>query len=548
MNGVLFQGFHWFLATNFPGSNGRNLWQFLAGEADHLRSIGITAVWMPPAYRGANRTGVGYDVYDHYNIGEFPAHKDSNVATRYGTQADLKAAVTALHGNGQNQSIGVYADIVLNHKTGGDESDGFWEAIRVEKHDRTLERWGAGWEEGKIEVKSYTKFQYPERGGRYSAFTWEAKHFDSVDTVTNIRQHNNNFTDSGSYIYRFLYNELGYEPHIKNFERWVDLEKGNFDFFTACDFDYGRPDVRAEMKAWGEWYIREFGFDGVRLDAVKHISAGYIREWLGHVRHHTGKNLFAVAEYIPQTLSTLHGYIEEVSTRGDYPQTVSLFDFPLFFKFRELSWQGDRYSLANLFGDTLVAEQPALAVTFVENHDYEFGRDPDSHVKDWFKPLAYAFILLRKDGYPCVFFPDYYGSVDHDVHKGYQIGKAYLQLLLKLRKQFALGEEQSFVQHTVAGWMRLGFVPGAKGAMAVVINTAYNRVQAIRMHTARPFTQFYHLATIRHTPGGYLVVRGAYEVYGNKEQGLWTDHNGWADFVADGGAVSIWLEAGTVLE
>ncbi|RYG49652.1 MAG: alpha-amylase, partial [Chitinophagaceae bacterium] len=125
MNGVLFQGFHWFLATNFPGSQNRNLWQFLADEADHLRAIGITAVWIPPAYWGANRTGVGYDVYDHYNIGEFPAHGDANVATRYGTKADLKAAVTALHGNGQNQPISVYADIVLNHKTGGDESDGF---------------------------------------------------------------------------------------------------------------------------------------------------------------------------------------------------------------------------------------------------------------------------------------------------------------------------------------------------------------------------------------------------------------------------------------
>lgn len=28
----------------------------------------------------------------------------------------------------------------------------------------------------------------------------------------------------------------------------------------------------------------------------------------------------------------------------------------------------------------------------------------------WFKPLAYAFILTRAEGYPSVFYGDYYGT------------------------------------------------------------------------------------------------------------------------------------------
>lgn len=548
MNGVLLQGFHWFFPAGSLSANKRRLWQFLQEEADWYRAIGIDAIWIPPAYRGQDQNGVGYDVYDHYNIGEFPLDDTSKAITRYGTKDELKAAIKALHGNGNQKRVEVYADIVLNHRSGGKPNPGFWEAIRVDPNDRTNELWGEGWQRGKVEVRAYTRFDYPERGDTYSSFTWDARHFDSVDAAYELRQDGESFSEQGNYIYRFLYNEAGFDPHIKNFERWVSLEKGNFDFLTSCDFDYGRRDVREEMKAWGEWFVKEFDLDGVRLDAVKHISAGFIREWVGHVRYKRGKDLFAVAEYISGTTDTLHWYLNEVTAKGDFPQRICLFDFPLFFKFREAGRRGEDYDLRELFRNTLMEEQPALAVTFVENHDYEYGRGFQCHVEAWFKPLAYAFILLRENGFPCLFFPDYYGSQDLFEHKGYQSGRQYLDLLLKLRKQFALGEEVWAAGSTVAGWTRLGFVPGARGAMAVVINTAYNRVQSIELETARIYKLFYHLATIKWTGNGYLVVKGAYTMYGNKEEGVWTDANGRGDFVADGGAVSIWIEEGAGLE
>jgi alpha-amylase len=181
----------------------------------------------------------------------------------------------------------------------------------------------------------------------------------------------------------------------------------------------------------------------------------------------------------------------------EYPQPITVFDFPLYFKFKRAAREREEFHLRELFEGTLQAEQPKLAVTFVENHDYEYGREYQSHVEAWFKPLAYAIILLRRGGYPCLFFPDYYGSLDVGDHKGYLSGRTYLELLLKLRKQFALGEELTYVQSSVAGWTRLGFVAGAKGAMAVVMNTAHGRVQAIRMHVGRGQREFYHLATCK---------------------------------------------------
>lgn len=91
--------------------------------------------------------------------------------------------------------------------------------------------------------------------------------------------------------------------------------------------------------------------------------------------------------------------------------------------------------------------------------------------------------------------------------------------------------------------------------MAAVINNAYNRVEAISMNTGRSNKRFYHLATIKTTEDGFLMVCGRqrrgganrYELYSDKAEGLWTDENGWADFLADGGTAAIWIKEGVGL-
>lgn len=410
VNGVMLQGFHWFLKGQFP--DGRHLWRFLKDEADNLRAAGFDAVWIPPAYKPAgNRdNSVGYDVFDHFDLGEFDAQ--GRVRTKYGTKSELLDAIAALHGDNGQKRISVYADVVLNHKMGG-EAHGWWQAVRVDKEQRNVERWAPGYESGEIEIRGWTKFEHAERANTYSSFKWASRHFDSVDAVDNIRQNGNEFKDpAGKYIYRYLHNELNYVPPDKEFDHWVSLEKGNYDYLTGADLDYGRHDVREEMKYWGAWLVPELGLDGIRADAVKHFDADFMREWLGHVRAQSQTDLFAVGEYIAGDTKPLHDYIGRVSAYGEYPQRITLFDFPLHFKFKEAARKGDSYDLRWLSSGTLVSEQPALAVTFVENHDYEYGRDYESHVEEWFKPLAYAFILLRQGGYPCIFFPDYFGSGD----------------------------------------------------------------------------------------------------------------------------------------
>jgi alpha-amylase len=254
-----------------------------------------------------------------------------------------------------------------------------------------------------------------------------------------------------------------------------------------------------------------------------------------------------VAEYISETTGPLHDYLTQVSARGDYPQDICLFDFPLRFKFHRASWAGDSFDLRELGRDTLLAEQPSKAVTFVENHDYQYGREWESHVLEWFKPLAYAYILLRAGGYPCIFHADYYGVDPRLDGRGQAPGQEYLQLLLTLRKHFALGEERYYDERNVAGWVRLGETASAR-ALAVVVNNASAGVQSLWMDTGRSNRRFVHLATLKAAPqrsdtgAGFQVLRDAYPAYADNAEALLTCSDGWAHFPSDAGSVAIWLE------
>ena len=94
-NGVMMQGFYWDVPTSTPAGT---WWQNLGSKATELGQAGITAVWLPPAYKGSGALDVGYGVYDRYDLGEF--NQKGTVATRYGTISQLQSAIGALHGQG----------------------------------------------------------------------------------------------------------------------------------------------------------------------------------------------------------------------------------------------------------------------------------------------------------------------------------------------------------------------------------------------------------------------------------------------------------------
>ncbi|HHU52616.1 MAG TPA: alpha-amylase, partial [Clostridiaceae bacterium] len=90
-NGLAIQYFEWYLP------NDGKLWQRLREDIPQLKEMGITAVWIPPCYKGQSSNDVGYGAYDLYDLGEF--YQKGTVRTKYGTLDELQETIAALHDN-----------------------------------------------------------------------------------------------------------------------------------------------------------------------------------------------------------------------------------------------------------------------------------------------------------------------------------------------------------------------------------------------------------------------------------------------------------------
>ena len=485
-NGAMMQFFHWY--TPEDGL----LWRRLAEEAPALAEAGITSLWLPPAYKGASGgLDMGYGVYDLFDLGEFD--QKGSVRTKYGTRDECLAGIKAA----QEAGLQVYADVVFNHKLGGDHEEEF-QATPYNPENRS-EAMGEP-----QTIKAWTHFDFPGRQGKYSELEWHWWHFNAAN--------HNALEGEANAVYLF---------EGKRFQDHVDLEKGNYDYLMGCNLDIGNPDVRKELLYWGEWYLETTGVDGFRFDAVKHVKADFFAEWLNHLRSKSGRDLFAVGEYWSGHDEALDSFIE--ATGGN----VMLFDVGLHYSFAEASSRGRDYDLRTLFDRSLVKDRPDMAVTLVANHDTQPLQTLESVVEPWFKPLAYALILLRQGGYPCVFAPDYYGAEYKGVGRDGQEHEIKMEShrwmidrALHARHAHAFGEQNDYFDdpHCV-GWTRTGDAEHP-GGLAVLLSNADDGMKP--MQTGAPDTTYDDHTD--HIP-----------------EPVTTNAEGWGEFRCKAGSVSFWL-------
>lgn len=458
------------------------LWNQVADKAGELAEDGITAIWLPPAYKGSGGAAdVGYAVYDLYDLGEFD--QKGSIATKYGTKEEYLHAIHALHAAG----IQVYADIVLDHKMG---ADGIEEVLACEfAQENRYEQVS-----GEQKISAWTRFDFPGRNGVYSDFRWNSGHFAAIDRDEKTGR---------SAIFQF---------RGKQWQDEVDKEFGNFEYLMGASIDLSNEEVVRELTEWGKWYLREIPLDGFRIDAVKHMRFTFYSHWLAELRKAAGKELFAVGEYWNGDVAKLSNYID--ITQG----TLSLFDVPLHFRFRDAANAGGAFDMRTIFHRTLVQENPLLAVPFVDNHDTQPGQSLESWVQDWFKPLAYALILLRKDGYPCVFYGDYYGIPTHGIAAKGQ----WLRPMIKARELLAYGEQHDYFDDPhLVGWTREGDDAHADSGLAVVMSNEIGGSKNMYVGTR-------------------FAGRHFYDVLRNREDIVTVEEDGSALFSVNGGSVSVW--------
>ncbi|HHX37932.1 MAG TPA: alpha-amylase [Clostridiaceae bacterium] len=485
-NGVMFQYFEW----NLP--NDGKLWQNLAHEAQSLAEKGVTAVWIPPAYKATSTDDVGYSVYDLFDLGEFD--QKGEVRTKYGTKAELMRAAVALHEAG----IAVYADAVLNHKGGADFTETFL-AIKVDPDNREDDIGEP------YEIEGWTGFDFPGREDREASdFVWHWYHFTGVDY--------DNKTGEKA-IFRVVGDDKGWSQDVSR-------EHGNFDYLMHADIDHSMPEVKEELIKWGKWYIDQLDLDGFRMDAIKHISADFMQVFAEAMRADREKEFYFVGEYWDGDFGLSKHCLSETN------YTLDLFDVKLHFNFEAAGKQGKDYDLRTIFNDTIVQKSPLHAVTFVDNHDSQPGQSLESTVQDWFKESAYALILLRVDGYPCVFYGDYYGTGDGAI----QSHKDKIDRLLLLRRWYARGEQYDYFEAAeVIGWLRIG--EGEDVHPMAVVMTTQDEEQHLSMEV-----------------GKHLAGTTFADFLGNQTTKVTIDENGWGTFPVQARSVSCFLLDGLPLD
>jgi alpha-amylase len=490
-NGTLLQYFHWYIPAD------GHFWKQVAESSSELSQLGFTSLWLPPAYKGiSGDQSNGYDVYDLYDLGEF--NQKGSVRTKFGTKEEYIQAVEKL----KAAHIQVYADIVLNHKGGADEKERI-KVIRVDPENRNQ------FIGEPLEIDAYTKFTFPGRGGKYSKFVWDHRCFSGIDYADDLKE---------TSIFSIL-NEYG-----NDWEEVIDTEKGNYDYLMLDDIEFRNPAVREELVRWGRWYMDQAHFDGVRLDAVKHMSPKFYNEWLDCMRE-IKPDLFAVGEYwAPGELPLLLKYIDVTNGR------MSLFDAPLHHNFHQASKQGKDFNMASIFDNSLVGVRPDLAVTVIDNHDTQPLQALEAPVEAWFKPLAYALILLREGGYPCVFYPDLHSA--HYKDKG-KDGKEYeiflekvpnIEKLLEARTKYAYGVQRNYIDHTnCIGWTREGIEEFSGSGCAVLMSNGdagFKMMEIGKTHKEKVFV----------------------DVLKNHPAEVSINADGWGEFHASAGSVSVWVD------
>lgn len=206
--GVLMQAFYW----DVP--DGGIWWNTVKSKIPSWDAAGISAIWLPPVSKAQNGPySMGYDPADYFDFGEYDQH--GSIETRFGSKKELQSLINRAH----NYNIEVYADIVLNHNSGGD----------LEYNPYT-------------DSETYTDFN-PASG----KFNRSYENF-----------HPNSYASSDEGVF-------GGFPDLSHSVPYVQ------------DWLWNRSD------GVGKYYKNNMKFDGWRFDYVKGFGAWVVKDWMNNV-------------------------------------------------------------------------------------------------------------------------------------------------------------------------------------------------------------------------------------------------------------------------
>ncbi|MBA2795379.1 alpha-amylase [Streptococcus porcinus] len=485
-NELLFQAFEWYLPDD------HHHWKNLHASIPDMQKLGITKMWLPPAFKGTGSNDVGYGIYDLFDLGEFD--QNGTIPTKYGTKEEYLDLINSLNDVG----IMPIADIVLNHKANGDQKETFY-VLKMDPENRQQPI------SDPYEIEGWTGFNFLGRNDKYNNFKWHWYHFTGIDYDAR-----NNETG----IYMITGDNKGWAN-----QEVVNNEKGNFDYLMFCDIDFKHPEVQDHLREWAHWFIETTGVSGFRLDAIKHIDATFMNHFIRYVRENIAPDLFIFGEYWKNNAHETDRYLKEVDMQ------IELVDVALHMNFFEASKGGNQYNMATLLDNTLMQVNSKFAITFVDNHDTQSGQALESQVEDWFKPLAYGLIMLRQEGTPCLFYGDYYGVQGEH---GQVAFKDLIDKMAWLRKKLVYGKQVDYFDHAnCIGWTELGN-DETNACLAVVMTNGdrgWKHMEVGKLYAGQTFIDY----------------------LGHCSEEIIIDEDGWADFIVEPGSIAAWIPKNTMI-
>ncbi|MBK8818478.1 MAG: hypothetical protein IPN49_05065 [Saprospiraceae bacterium] len=418
---TVFQGFWW----DYKNNNYTDGWtNYLVDLAPRLKAMGFDAIWIPPTIKNQNfgEKGVGYAPYDHYDLGD--KFQKSDAKTRLGTKDELLRMIAVMHANG----IEVIQDIVPNHIIGAGSDTGQGGQDPAAPTAPCTDKWKnfrySCWETPALTQDSAS---YLAKKGR-----WPKNH-QNFHPILGCNNCNLCDPNLNPICWQGFGPDIAYDDCAFGLSSNAiyNTNQATYSPYRNGGFGTNNGYMRKHLREWMIWYKKQTGFNGIRIDAVKHFQNEVSRDFLWNLQNLAGwatasDTMLAVGEWVGGK-TELDNWTLAVEERS------GTFDFGL----RAFDGAGGLYSMIMGNGAFNLSTLPGAqqnrrfinvsgtrihrTVPFVNNHDtyrpivntqgnitgWNTGQELSPHVDPREPRLASAYAVMHAmDGNPQSFFED----------------------------------------------------------------------------------------------------------------------------------------------
>lgn len=336
-------------SSSFNASSGTGVhggdFKGIEQKLDYIKALGATAIWISPIVRNGNGEYHGYSGRDFYSVDP-----------HWGTLSNLQAMVNAAHARG----ILVIQDVVVNHGS-------------------TLNNIGGN---TAFNTNGYT-LSYANSSRQY---------FPPFNTNAANPHLTNLFHNFGG---------------ISDYNNVTQLELGELSGLD--DFRTESAYIRTNMAAVYNFWITNAGFDGFRVDTVKHCEMGFWQDWCPRIHAfaatHGKPNFFMFGEVFDGS-DAKNGSYSGTKGGGAF-KLDSLLDYPLFFAAQNVfEWGGNTKQIEDHYNALAANYDPNVVnqlVTFLDNHDTTRFLNSANANGDTNRLLVALTFLYTSRGIPCLY-------------------------------------------------------------------------------------------------------------------------------------------------